>query len=213
MDELIEILKERSMVELICTLITFYVAGKWVIGEVNGIRDWYTNKLKNYHTKENEKELKEDEIESRFSSIENKLNTDYIRIQKSESHLYVMTEQLKDMNNKFNNLNDMLIELRLETMRGRILDFAPLAIDLKHPQSKERYTEIYKVHADYIQLIEQTGKKNNYETYNFELIEKSYEQRSINKLFTEDCYIAPAKKHDDKEKYEKKINNMNKDEL
>ena len=206
MDELIEILKERSMVELICTLITFYVAGKWVIGEVEGIRDWYTNKLKNYHTKENEKELKEDEIESRFSSIENKLNTDYIRIQKSESHLYVMTEQLKDMNNKFNNLNDMLIELRLETMRGRILDFAPLAIDLTHPQSKERYTEIYKVHADYIQLIEQTGKKNNYETYNFELIEKSYEQRSINKLFTEDCYIAPAKKHDDKdkEKYEKK---------
>ena len=91
-------------------------------------------------------------------------------------------------------------------MRGRILDFAPLAIDLTHPQSKERYTEIYKVHADYIQLIEQTGKKNNYETYNFELIEKSYEQRSINKLFTEDCYIAPAKKHDDKdkEKYEKK---------
>ena len=205
MDELIEILKERSMVELICTLITFYVAGKWVIGEVIGIRDWYTNKLKNYHTKENEKELKEDEIESRFSSIENKLNTDYIRIQKSESHLYVMTDQLKDMNNKFNNLNDMLIELRLETMRGRILDFAPLAIDLTHPQSKERYTEIYKVHADYIQLIEQTGKKNNYETYNFELIEKSYEQRSINKLFTEDCYIAPAKKHDDKdkEKYEK----------
>ena len=205
MDELIEILKERSMVELICTLITFYVAGKWVIGEVIGIRDWYTNKLKNYHTKENEKELKEDEIESRFSSIENKLNTDYIRIQKRESHLYVMTDQLKDMNNKFNNLNDMLIELRLETMRGRILDFAPLAIDLTHPQSKERYTEIYKVHADYIQLIEQTGKKNNYETYNFELIEKSYEQRSINKLFTEDCYIAPAKKHDDKdkEKYEK----------
>ena len=35
-----------------------------------------------------------------------------------------------DMNDKFNNLNDMLIELRLETMRGRILDFAPLAIDL-----------------------------------------------------------------------------------
>ena len=48
----------------------------------------------------------------------------------------------------------MLIDLKLETMRSRILDFAPLAIDLTHLQSREKYTEIHKVHGEYIKIRE-----------------------------------------------------------
>lgn len=189
--EFLDLFTEYNPVVIFSVLVTTYLAVKWLYKQVKAAKDWYTSSLKSYHSKENEKEEKEDRTEQRFVAIEEKLDKDYVRIQKSESHLYEMSEHMKDINRKFDDLNNMLIDLRLETMRGRILDFAPLAMDLTHLQSKERYTEIYKVHADYMQLIKQTGKENNFESYNFELIEKSFEQRMINQLFTEDRYSPP----------------------
>ena len=175
-------------------LVTTFLAIMQVCQWVNKIRGGYKDKLESYHNQEAEKEKRDDAIEERFKSIEEKLNKDYVRIQKSESHLYEMTEYEKDINKKFDEMNDMLINLRLETMRGRILDFTPFAIDLSHLQSRERYTEIFKVHDDYLELIKQTGKENNFETYNFDLITTSYAQRSRRKLFTEDRYISSEHK-------------------
>ena len=182
-------LTKYNPVVVVTILVLTYLACSWVSSQVETIKTKHKNELKSYHSQEQEKEKRNDEIDSRFKKIEEKLDKDYVRIQKSESHLYEMMEYEKEINKKFDELNDMLIDLRLETMRGRILDFTPLAIDLTHLQSRERYTEIYKVHDDYIKLINQTGKENNFETNNFELIKKSYAQRSKRRLFTEDRYI------------------------
>lgn len=204
-------LTQVSPVLMVTSLVTFYVAAKWVIEQAKAIKDWYISRLKNYHETENEKEEKEDQTENRFTTIEEKLNKDYTRIQKVESQLYEIGETVKDMNSKFDYLNDMLVDLRLETMRGRILDFAPLAIDLSHPQSKERYTEIYKIHADYVKLIDESGKENNFETYNFELIQKSFEQRILNHSFTEDYYIPSTLNKPMNYKHETTENEYNSD--
>lgn len=199
MEELLNLFKDYNPIIIISIIVTVYVAGKKILEEATAIKNWYNDKLHSYHNEEHSKEEKEQKTEERFKAIEEKLGSDYIRIQKSESHLYKITEELKEFTDKFNNLNNMLIDLRLETMRARILDFAPLAIDLTHLQSRGKYTEIYKVHGDYIKLIEDTGKdKDDYEIYNFDLVKKSYEQRSMQRLFTEDCYIAPSNKQSDK---------------
>lgn len=188
LSEFIDLVK-LDPVQVITTLVTVYVGVAWIVKQVRKIRSGYFSKLKDYHNKENEKEHKEDEEEHRFIEIENKLSNDYDRLQKVESHLFEICDQIKDINVKLDELSDMVIDTRLEGMRGRVLDFAPLAIDLNSLQSKEKYTEIFKVHSDYMKLIKATGKENNYETCNFGLIENSYKQRSIKKLFTEDYYI------------------------
>ena len=190
--EYLEYLKNYNTISILCILFCLYNIVKWILEQVLSIKKWYDNKLKNYHNIENEKEEKEDLTNERFESIEDKLKADYNRIKDFESNISQISDDVKDLNNKVTIINDMLINLRLESMRGRILDFAPLAIDLTKPQSRERYTEIYKVHSDYVDLIRQTGLDNNFETYNFELIEKSYEQRAEQKLFTEDFHISPG---------------------
>lgn len=186
----------QNPVMFVTVPVTLYVVGKWLYKEGSSIKNEYDSRLRTYHNQENEREEKEDKLEDRLKLIEDRLDKDYVRVQKSESHLYEMANQIKDINEKFDHLNVMLTNLRLESMRGRILDFAPLAIDISHPQSKERYTEIYKVHADYMELIKETGSENGFEVYNFDLITKSYEQRAIKKMFTEDCYIIPQSSSD-----------------
>lgn len=187
--ELTDILANTNPWQILFIILSIFVVGKWFYTQGAELITVYKKKQKEYHLSESAKERAQEETENRFKKLEDNQNKDYHRIKDVEAHLFEIQEQNNKQNEMLRELSDTLINLRLETMRGRILDFTPAAIDLTHPQSKERYLEIYKLHTDYLDLIAKTGKQNNFEKYNFELIEKSYQQRTIQHRFTEELYI------------------------
>ena len=198
LQEFIDLIKDYSLVDIMVILIGTFLGAKWLTEEIGKAKQWFENRLKSYHNQENDKEHKVIETEERFSTIEKKLDSDYIRIQKAESHLYEITETVKEINENFEELRSMIVELKLDNLRSRILDFAPSAMDLTHPVSKERYTVIYKIHADFVQLNKNLRKdEDTYELYIFNMITKSFEQRTVQHLFSENFYIPPSTKHSD----------------
>lgn len=205
MSELFTLLQGYSPVTVIVILVLTFVAAEWIMEKYKKVKAWFLDYRENYHQEENKKEEKEQSINQRINSLEKHRKQDYDRIKSVESNLYELKEQNKQQNIVLAELSDMVVDIKLEHNRARILDFAPKATDLTKPVSKEAYHEVFKIHQDYRELVKKKNRQNDWETWNFDRITESYTQREQLKNFSEDLYI-PSMKLDKKKLQENKDN-------
>lgn len=186
MEDLITLISKYSIVEIIVVILLLYSGIKWLWQQIIEWKNKFNIKKEEYHRIESEKEQNKENIETRFKTIEAKLVNDYERIQKYESHLYQIETTIKE-------LNEIIINIRIQSLRKQILDFTSRAVDLNNCNiSRESYAEIDRVYKEYEELLEKSDKENGYVEYSYSCIQHSLYKREQNKLFLEDFYIRQS---------------------
>lgn len=85
---------------------------------------------------------------------------------------------------KKNNLETL--ELRIESMRREILNFASYVADERNPVTREQYKRFFNVHAKYEKIIEDNDMENGEVDIAYRIVNESYEIHLKNRSFIED---------------------------
>lgn len=85
---------------------------------------------------------------------------------------------------KKNNLETL--ELKIESMRREILNFASYVADERNPVTREQYKRFFNVHAKYERIIEENDMENGEVDIAYRIVNESYEIHLKNHSFIED---------------------------
>lgn len=192
MDNLLELLKNYSLIEVAVIVLLLYGSAKWIYGQVSEFKKKSDAAKQKYHEEETAKsKCHEDvfnkikEVEEKTIENETKLAKDYERIQKAESHLYQIENNIKE-------INSLVTTMRIQSLRSQILDFTDKAVNLDIPVSIEAYSEIDRIYKEYKNLIVKSGKENGYVDYSYKCILQSLKDREANKKFLENYYVKES---------------------
>lgn len=142
------------------------------------------DELEHYHEERTAIETHDESVENRIATLEKHQAEDYIRIQKSESHLYQMEQDFKE-------IKDIVLESRIEELRNNILNAPSKCLDLTRPVSVDLYNSIFSKYTEYEEILETLGRKNGQADFSMELIADSYEKRLAAGMFSEQLYLDP----------------------
>lgn len=87
---------------------------------------------------------------------------------------------------KLDRVIDDVLVMRIEDMRSAIINFAAYVIDETKPVTREQFNRIFKIHADYEEVITKNGKTNGEVDVAFHIITEAYENHLKNHTFIED---------------------------
>ncbi len=85
---------------------------------------------------------------------------------------------------KKNNMETL--ELKIESMRREILNFASYVVDEGKPVTREQYKRFFNVHAKYEKIIEENKMENGEVDIAYRIVNESYENHLKNHTFIED---------------------------
>ena len=122
-----------------------------------------------------DKHYSKDNIAKRNSWIET-VNT------KLESNDQVIQELVR----KLDQNNEDTLELKIESKRSTIIDFASYVIDDSRPVTREQFNRIFKTYNEYEETIEKNGLTNGEVDIAYRIITEAYETHMRNRTFIED---------------------------
>jgi hypothetical protein len=94
-------------------------------------------------------------------------------------------ESLRRIMNKVDTVSDDVIELKIEEMRQKLLDFAS-AVNDGRVYTKEQYNFILKLYTTYEEFIDRTGRTNDEVEISMEIIRSYYSYCVKHHCFVED---------------------------
>lgn len=101
---------------------------------------------------------------------------------KLESNDLVIQELIK----KLDQNNEDTLELKIESKRSTIIDFASYVIDDSHPVTREQFNRIFKTYNEYEDTIKKNGLTNGEVDIAYRIITEAYEAHMRNHTFIED---------------------------
>lgn len=101
------------------------------------------------------------------------------RLNESEAHW-------KELSDKLDKNNDVILSLLLESKRSWLLQFASKAADENAQISREEYRRFFKTHKEYEEIIENHNMTNGEVDVAERIVVESYENRMHNHNFIED---------------------------
>lgn len=120
-------------------------------------------------------------------------------------------EILKKISSKIDTLSDDVVELKIEEMREKILDFAS-AINAGRDYTKEQYNFILKLYNTYEEFIERTGRTNDEVEISMEIVRSYYSYNIKHHCFVEDKLNDARIQSMLKNNLDDNYNNQNKDD-
>lgn len=101
---------------------------------------------------------------------------------KLESNDKVIQELVRKMDQN----NEDTLELKIESKRSTIIDFASYVIDESRPVTREQFNRIFKTYNEYEETIEKNGLTNGEVDIAYRIITEAYETHMRNRTFIED---------------------------
>lgn len=101
---------------------------------------------------------------------------------KLESNDQVIQELVRKMDQN----NEDTLELKIESKRSTIIDFASYVIDESRPVTREQFNRIFKTYNEYEETIEKNGLTNGEVDIAYRIITEAYETHMRNRTFIED---------------------------
>lgn len=101
---------------------------------------------------------------------------------KLESNDQVIQELVR----KLDQNNEDTLELKIESKRSTIIDFASYVIDDSRPVTREQFNRIFKTYNEYEDTIEKNGLTNGEVDIAYRIITEAYETHMRNCTFIED---------------------------
>jgi len=101
---------------------------------------------------------------------------------KLESNDHVIQELVRKMDQN----NEDTLELKIESKRSTIIDFASYVIDESRPVTREQFNRIFKTYNEYEETIEKNGLTNGEVDIAYRIITEAYETHMRNRTFIED---------------------------
>lgn len=183
----IAILGTFLVLQLIGELIE--LSGK-IVPEFFKIRKYFQRKSSE------KKEVKEtlQEVKSLLSEVNKHYSADNIT-QRNEWMSWVNSradvydaalDKLLLLQDKLNENNEITLDLYINTNRNRILDFARIVADDNALVSQEEFNRIYKINAEYHEILKKYHRQNGEVDTAMKLITEAYDYRMKHRSFIED---------------------------
>ena len=93
---------------------------------------------------------------------------------------------IKELIHKLDQNNEDTLELKIESKRSTIIDFASYVIDESRPVTREQFNRIFKTYNEYEETIQKNGLKNGEVDIAYRIITEAYETHMRNHTFVED---------------------------
>lgn len=107
-------------------------------------------------------------------------------IQTVNSKLESNDEVIQALISKLDQNNQDTLELKIESKRSTIIDFASYVIDDSRPVTREQFNRIFKTYAEYEDTIKKNGLTNGEIDIAYRIITEAYEAHMRNHTFIED---------------------------
>lgn len=92
--------------------------------------------------------------------------------------------------------NELTLDLYINVNRNRIIDFASKVVNENVAVSREEFNRIFKVHAQYEEILDKYGKTNGEVDIAYRIITEAYENHMKNHSFIEDLRGYQTKQND-----------------
>lgn len=93
---------------------------------------------------------------------------------------------IQELVHKMDQNNEDTLELKIESKRSTIIDFASYVIDESRPVTREQFNRIFKTYNEYEETIEKNGLTNGEVDIAYRIITEAYETHMRNRTFIED---------------------------
>jgi hypothetical protein len=93
---------------------------------------------------------------------------------------------MRELNEKLDRNNEDTKSILIENKRSEIIRFASVVIDEKSLVTREQFKRIFKLHEEYEEIIEETGRTNGEIDIAYRIITESYENHMKNHSFIEE---------------------------
>lgn len=102
------------------------------------------------------------------------------------SRLEANDQTIQELVRKLDQNNEDTLELKIESKRSSIIDFASYVIDDSRPVTREQFNRIFKIYNDYEDTIKKNGLTNGEVDIAYRIITEAYETHMRNHTFIED---------------------------
>lgn len=102
------------------------------------------------------------------------------------SRLEANDQTIQELVRKLDQNNEDTLELKIESKRSSIIDFASYVIDDRRPVTREQFNRIFKIYNDYEDTIKKNGLTNGEVDIAYRIITEAYETHMRNHTFIED---------------------------
>ena len=123
-------------------------------------------------------------VDKHYSADNITMRNDWMKWVNNQATVYDTT--LADLEKKMDENNEITLALLIESKRNTIIDFASKVIDESYPVTREQFKRIFKIHADYEQIIEDNNMTNGEVDIAIRIINESYATHMKNHTFVED---------------------------
>ena len=123
-------------------------------------------------------------VDKHYSADNITMRNDWMKWVNNQATVYDTT--LADLEKKMDENNAITLSLLIDSKRNTIIDFASKVIDENYPVTREQFNRIFKIHADYEDIIEENNMTNGEVDIAFRIINESYATHMKNHTFVED---------------------------
>lgn len=96
-----------------------------------------------------------------------------------------LKEEINKTNEKLDNLNDLVLKIRIDSMRQTLLDFGS-AVGGGRKCTKEQFDEIFSTYQEYEDILEQHKMTNGRVNISMEIVRERYKYNVLHGGFLED---------------------------
>lgn len=109
-------------------------------------------------------------------------------MEKSEETDSELKDEINKTNEKLDKISDLVLDMRIENMRKTLLDFASGVGDSSKNRkyTKEQFDEMFLLHKDYEELLEEHHMTNGRVDISMEIIREKYKYNVLHGGFLED---------------------------
>ena len=156
---------------------------KKAVPEFMNIRKYFARKRQERETVAEVKQLLS-EFNGHYSADNITKRNDWMAWVNKKAEVY--DTSIASLNEKLDKNNSMLLSIRIDNMRSAIINFAACVIDDNYPATHEQFNRIFKLYAEYENILEQNKMTNGEANVAMRIIKEAYEVRMRKHRFVED---------------------------
>lgn len=122
-------------------------------------------------------------VEKHYSADNITKRNDWMNWVNNKAETY--DSSIASLNGKLDKINEMLLAIRIESMRNEIISFASYVVDPKNPVTHEQFNKIFKTYAVYEKLLEDNMMTNGEADIAMRIIREAYEDHMREHNFIE----------------------------
>lgn len=177
MNEIIKLMTEYSAVTIVTIVCLLFIIFKKIVENIDWIRKW----ILKWHNRKNKQNSKEESVDDRIKRLEEHDLKQYERLGKIEETLGKITDTIESQ-------QEIIADIRIDSMRQEILDFASCCGDKKRRATREQFAYILRTYDKYEAFLKKIGRTNGEAELSIKIIQKEYERNLLNNNFVDDTY-------------------------